>query len=127
MPAVTLDLTIEQGALFQAVFTWTENGVPVNLTGYTARMDLRRTVDALEAAVRLTTEGGGGIFLGGITGAIGLIISADVTSTLTPRVPKNQAASEWGVYDLQLIDPGGDDVERLAQGRIFVSPAVTRA
>jgi hypothetical protein len=109
------DLTIYQGATFQRILTWkNSDGQAVNLTGYTARMMARASIDSATALITLTTENGG-IALGGAAGTINLSISAANTATL----------SQNGVYDLELINASGV-VTRLLEGNLFISREVTR-
>lgn len=117
-----VDRSIIQGATFTQSLTWKtkpdENttATPVDLTGCTARMQVRAKVNASEVLLTLTTENGG-IALGGTAGTIELLIDADDTAALT-----------WaaGVYDLEIVYPGGQ-VRRLMYGSVSVSPEVTRA
>lgn len=117
MTAGQYDITIEQGATFERTLTWNDqNGSPINLTGYTARMHVRRThYDNGTPLLTLTTENGG-ITLGGAAGTIALTVSATATSAVT-------AAS--GVYDLELVSAGGR-VTRLLEGSVDFTPEVTR-
>lgn len=120
MPAMTapakLKFTIYQGATFPKRLTWKSGPVsaPVDLTGCTARMQVRSSVDSPIVLLSLTTENGG-IALGGTAGTIDLYVSAADTAAITWRS---------GVWDLEIVHPGGD-VVRLAQGSISVSPEVT--
>jgi hypothetical protein len=115
-------LKIYQGATFFESWAWStapdESSAytPVDLTGCTARMQVRAKIDATTPLLTLTTENGG-ISLGGTAGTIELLIDADDTAALT-----------WtsGVYDLEIVYPGGQ-VTRLAYGSVTVSPEVTRA
>lgn len=113
MAAGTLDFTIEQGATFNLLLTWQINNVPVNLTGYTARLQARIDVDETDTILSLTT--GAGITLGGAAGTISL----DQTGTQTAILPAGTY-----VYDLELIL--GAAVTRLVQGELLISPEVTR-
>lgn len=117
MAAFKVKLNIEQGATFRKRFTWKTGSpaVAVNLTGYTARMQIRETIDSATVLASLTTENGG-IALGGAAGTIDLYISAVDTAAYT-----------WvtGVYDIELIAPSGDVIRRVA-GSVSVSPEVTR-
>jgi hypothetical protein len=115
MAATTYDLLIEQGATFSQVITYKDNGVAVNLTGYTARMQVRATLEAATALIELTTANGR-IALGGTAGTITLSISATDTAALT---------SGRGVYDLELVS-GSGIVTRLLQGVATISRNVTR-
>ena len=116
MPAAKHDIIIEQGATFTRTITWKDStGAAVNLTGYTARMQIRERVDSATALVSLTQASG--IALGGSDGTITLTI----TSALTDALPNMKK----GVYDLELVSSGGI-VTRLIQGEVVVSPQVTR-
>ena len=112
-----LKLTIYQGATFRKRLTWSAGtpAVPVDLTGCTARMQVRPEVESPTVLLELTTASGG-IALGGVAGTIELFVSDDASTLFT-----------WtdGVWDLEIEFPGGD-VRRLAQGSISVSPEVTR-
>ena len=110
----TLNLNCYQGANFDYSLTWTLNGTAVNLTGYSARMQVRTTYDASTAVLSLTA--GTGITLGGTAGSI--LLEADAEQT---------AAIDDGqyVYDLELVTSGGY-VTRLLEGNFVVDPEVTR-
>lgn len=111
-----LKLTIYQGATFRKRLTWkAPNGTPIDLTGCSARMQVRNEVGSDVVLIGLSTVNGR-ITLGGVAGTIDLWI-ADEDTTLI--------AWESGVFDLEITHPGGD-VTRLAQGSISVSPEVTR-
>ena len=117
MAAAQYDLVIEQGATWSQSVQW-KTGSPaaaVNLTGYTARMQLRTNVTASTAALALTTENGR-ISITANTGTVTLSISATDTAALT--------AGRY-VYDLELVS-GGGQVTRLIEGVVTVSAEVTR-
>jgi hypothetical protein len=111
------DLEIQQGATLSLVATWKDSGgTAINLTGYTARMNVRETYSSSSAVLTLTTENNG-ITLGGSAGTITLSASATTTAALT--------APFSGVYDLELVS-GGGVVTRLLEGVATISPEVTR-
>ena len=111
-----VSLKINQGATFRHKFTWsTADGTPVNLTGFTGRMQARASIDNPVAVVTLTTENGG-IILSPTQGEIQLFISALATSQMVDRKL---------VYDIELQSPAGE-VTRVAMGTIDVSKEVTR-
>ena len=110
------DITINQGATFELTVTWKDStGAAINLTGYSARMQVRETYSSSSTVVSLTN--GSGITLGGAAGTIAILISATTTAALT--------APFSGVYDLELVSAGGV-VTRLLQGAATVTPEVTR-
>ena len=113
-----LKFTIYQGATFRKRLLWRAPDslkTPIDLTGCTARMQVRADVEAPVALLSLTTENGG-ITLGGAAGTVDLFVS-----------DMDTAAATWdgGVWDLEIVHPGGE-VKRLAEGSISVSPEVTR-
>lgn len=117
MAAAQYDLVIEQGSTYSQSVQW-KTGSPaaaVNLTNYTARMQLRSSVTASTAALSLTTENGR-ISITANTGTVTLSISATDTAALT--------AGRY-VYDLELVSSGGQ-VTRLMEGVVTVSAEVTR-
>lgn len=116
MSAGKLNITIEQGATWSKSLLWTDDGVPpapVDLTGRTARMQIRQAQASRTAMLELTTENGG-ITLGGAAGTIDILATAEQSATLKSD----------GVYDLEIVT--GDVVERLLQGKMKLSLEVTR-
>lgn len=113
--AGTHDIVCDQGATFTRVFTWQDStGVPINLSMYTARMQVRATIDSASTLLSLTTENGG-IALGGAAGTV----TVTATATQTAAV-----AAGCYVYDIELIT--GAVVTRLVQGQFTVDAEVTR-
>lgn len=112
-----LDLNCYQGANFDYTLTWQTGGTAVNLSGYSARMQVRDSYDAGTAIVSLTS--GTGITLGGTAGSISLELSATQTAALD-GTPNSQY-----IYDLELVS-GAGYVTRLVEGRFYVYPEVTR-
>ncbi len=113
MSTATYDFEIEQGTTLYKQFTWKATGSPVDLTGYTARMQVRPSVTSSTVLLELTTTNGG-IVLGGALGTITLSATAVQTAAL-PR---------GGVYDIELVN--GSVVTRFIRGTITLSKEVTR-
>ena len=110
------DLEIKQGATLSLTATWKDSaGTAVNLTGYTARLQVRATYDSSSTILSLTSAAG--ITLGGAAGTIAITASATTTAALTAPLS--------GVYDLELVS-GGGEVTRLLEGTATVSPEVSR-
>ena len=60
MLAATCELICDQGGYWDPTITLTDdNGDPVNLTGYTARMVVKATETSPTALVEITSAGGG--------------------------------------------------------------------
>lgn len=110
------NITFTQGDTFFRVLTWTNNAkVPHNLTGYTAKMQIRETVESQNFVIELTTENGR-ITLGGAAGTITLTINAADTAKILPK---------QYVYDLELISGGGQKTT-IIEGNFKVKAQVTR-
>lgn len=115
MAAVKHKLKIDQGATLRKSFTWKAGGEPVDLTGTTARMQIRPTLESEEVIADLTTDSGG-IIIGDEPGQFTIYIAATETELFT---------FESAVYDLELVLPDGD-VTRILAGEVTLSPEVTR-
>jgi len=109
------NLTVYKGGTFSYTITWTDqSNTPINLTGYTAKMMVRQSLDSAAAILTLTTENGG-ITLGGSAGTIALSIDKTTTAALPALI---------GLYDLEIISPGGG-VDFLTQGYVNIRQMVT--
>lgn len=118
MATFKVKLDIDQGSDFSKPFTWRAGDplTPVDLTGCTARMHVRRDLESPTILLDLTTENGG-ILLGGTTGTVEIVINAAQTEGIT-----------WteAVYDLEIVFSTGR-VRRLLKGAVEVDLEVTRA
>ena len=108
-----LNLTCPQGSTFSRTMTYKIAGTPVNLTGYSAKMQIRPFHYSDDILINI--ENGSGITLGASAGTITILI--DPSSTM------NIPAGDY-VYDLELIT--GSNVYRLIEGKFIVTPEVTR-
>lgn len=112
--ADTYDITIDAGSTYQLSVAWKDDSaVAINLTGYSARMHIRREIDDETAVLELSS--GSGLTLGGSAGTVAVEIAAADTVDL----------SGVYVYDLE-VESGGGIVTRLIQGVITINPEVTR-
>ncbi len=115
MSAAYWKIRVEQGSTWRRVLTVkNDDGTPVNLTGYSARMQVRETIEAVTPVYSLTT--GDGITIDGPAGQLTIVIADETSSAWTWR---------YGVYDLELESAGGE-VERLLYGEVEVDQEVTR-
>ena len=120
MGAATVDLVegnaINQGSTFVMTITITSDGTAaIDITGFTARMQLRETHGSANTVVSLTS-GAGDITNGGANGVWTVTITSAVTTALTARSY---------VYDFEHID-GAGAVTRIIEGTATVTPEVTR-
>lgn len=118
---VRADLTVGQGKDNPFRFNWATRATPedepvaVNLTGYTARAQLRNRV-------------GGTVWLS-LTSGDGIVLTSggDITVTIAAADTEPAAWNNYrtGVWDLELISAGGT-VTRFAEGTVTISHDVTR-
>ena len=110
------DLDIWQGQTFTQEIVWKDSiGTPVDLTNYTARMQVRKKVKSSTTEIELTTANGR-ISLGTTNGTITLTISATDTASLD---------FTCAVYDLEL-ESQTSVVTRVLEGSVTLHPEVTR-
>lgn len=109
------DIIMPKGSTYSETFTYKIDGNPVNLTGYTARMQARQSHTSSSTVLNMTTENGK-ISLGGTAGTITL----NLTATETAAITQTQL-----VWDIELVSAGGQ-VQRLIEGSIILTPEVTR-
>jgi hypothetical protein len=107
------DISCPQGATFSKRLSFLVSNVPLDLTGYSARLQVRESYSASSAVLSLTA--GTGITLGGTAGTIDLLVASTATAALTPG---------QYVYDLELVND--TTVDRWLQGSFLVSAEVTR-
>lgn len=129
MQAGVYNFVIEQGATFELNIQYLDSaGIPIDLTGYTGRMQLRPSPSSNTVYLTLSSSlnpDGTGLNFSGVhnllpatSGTIGIVISSCTSSALN----FNQA-----YYDLELYSGSSCPYTiRLIQGRAQLSPEVTR-
>jgi len=128
MLAGAYNMTCEQGATFvrHLEIQYPDPGdptgntfLPFDLTGYTGRMQVRRTMESSTTMLNLsgTVVNGSQVEMrpAGDSNAIRIYISDEATAALNTS----------GVYDLEIENSGGE-VSRVLQGDFTVIPEVTR-
>ena len=111
MSAGTYNFTFEQGATFSRQLTVQDNGSAMDLTNYSARMQLRSSVESTTIALTVTCA---------ITNATSGILTVSNTATQTMGVDAGIY-----VYDLEIESSAGV-VTRLMQGTATITANVTR-
>ena len=107
------NITAYQGATYDLNLTWAIGGTAVNLTNYTAAMQVRINPGDTNTILSLTN--GSGITLGGTAGTIAVAVSANTMGSATP-----------GNYVYELELNSGGQVTRLLQGSFAIQAEVTR-
>lgn len=116
MAAADYTITIDAGATWNLTVIYKDSaGVPVDLTAYLARMQVRKRSRAPGAPLVSLTESSG-IAIDPLNGRLDLSIDAP-TTRLLPE-------GEWA-YDIEIEAPGGI-ITRLLYGKAVVRAEVTR-
>jgi len=109
--AAFTELLIEQGASFSTTINVSDSaGAAINLYGYTASSQMRKSFYATSNTIILATV------TGNANGEITLSMTAANTANLTPG---------RSVFDLLITAPSGIKT-RVVEGIIVISPGVTR-
>lgn len=103
------------GKVYEANTGYIEWYSPKDLTNFTARMQIRASVDSTDTLVSLTS-GGGDIVISLPDAKITMTIATAVTETLD---------FDTAVYDLELVDSSGE-ATRILEGEVTLSKEVTR-
>jgi hypothetical protein len=115
MTAGIYNATIDQGATWSVVVTYKDStGAAINLTGYTAAMQVRQQYSSADADLTLTSPSNG-IVITPLTGIVTITMTAAQTAALEEG---------YYVYDVELTS--GTYKDRLIQGQLTVAPEVTR-
>lgn len=109
-------MVCDQGSTFTRTIEIKQaDGTVFSLTGYTARMEVRRTVDASTSLIGLTTANGR-ITINASLGAITLTLTPDLTASLT----------QSGVYDLEIVKTATGEVHKVVRGEFKLEREVSR-
>lgn len=105
------DIFIDQGSTYSSTIDVLDtNGLPFNLTGYSARGQIRKSYSSANAIVFATN--------------INLPLTGKVNISLTSSQTRGMKAGRY-VYDVEIYNNGGH-VIRISEGQVEISPASTR-
>lgn len=115
MAASIYDLIIEQGTTFSlTIILKKPNKIPFDLSGYTGRSQIRKNHAATDVMASFSVT------------VPSPQKDGKVVMSLTDEQTSSLPSSSTGVYDLELESPTGE-VTRILQGKVTVSPEVTRS
>jgi hypothetical protein len=112
MSAAEYDLIVDQGSDFAVEFTLKEDGSLKDLTGYSARAQMRKVKTASDIAASFTCT-------------IATPTNGVVKMELANSVTKALAAGRY-FYDLEIHTASDAIVTRIMQGEVEVTQEVTR-
>lgn len=111
--AVYANLSIDQGSNFSSTITVEDqDGIVFNLTGYTARGQIRKTYSS-SASVNFTVA----VANPPTSGKINISLTALQTLAFKPG---------RYVYDIEIVQTSGGSVTRVIEGQVEVNPRVTQ-
>ena len=112
MPAGKYNISIDQGSDYATDITISDSGTVKNLTGYSARAQLRSTIasDTLEASFVCPIADP-------TTGVVNISMTNAVSKLLNPQTY---------VYDLEIHTAADAFVQKILYGTVKVAPEVTR-
>lgn len=113
MAAGRYNIIAEQGSTFTLQFTVDTDGVPWDLTSYTARMQVKESTNTATKFLDLTS-GAGDITLD----SVGVVV-VTVSATRMAAVPAGRH-----LYDIELVS-SGSVVTRILEGKFTVRAEVT--
>jgi hypothetical protein len=112
MTAATYNLTIDQGSDFAIDLVVKDNDVVKNLTGYSARAQMRNTKSASTVSATFTCT---------VTAATDGALKMELTNAVSSAISPGKY-----YYDLELFTDSDTIVQRLMQGTVILTPEVTR-
>jgi len=116
MTAGIYNFTIDQGAQYTTTIIWADSsGNPIDLTGYSAAMQLRLQAASPNPSALNLTSSNGVITITPLAGEMDILMTTAQTGALDPG---------FYVYDLEIAL--GSVVTRIIQGQITVSAQVTQ-
>lgn len=103
------DFTIERGVTFKRTLGWRIGGMPVDVTGFSARLEVRKSNTQPEPDYVLTSAKDGGLLVGGADGRIDILAPVKWTTQL-----------KSGIYFYWLAIDTGSETTRLIEGRVTI-------
>ena len=110
------NITVYQGTTFQLSPQWLIDNLPVNLTGYSATMQVRKFTSSPTPLVTASTSNGL-IAINAAQGQIAISIPAATTATWP---------ADNYMYDLNLTAPDGVTVYKILTGTFVVAASVVQ-
>ena len=110
--SIKANLVIDQGANYFSTILLTDvDGIALDLTGYTGAAQIRKEYTSSNAAATFT------VTITAEDGQVDLSLTAAQTANLT--------AGEY-LYDCELTQTSSNKVSRIVEGKVTVTPEITR-
>lgn len=113
MAAGYQDLFLEQGSTFTTQLTLQDvNGAYYDLTSFTVKSQAKKSYYSANSTIEFTSS---------IIDASNGVIQLSANSSITANVRPGKL-----VYDVVIKDTSSNNVSRVLEGQVFVSPSVTK-
>lgn len=110
--AVYANLNIDQGTDFQSTITVEgSNGLPFDLTGFSARGQIRRNYTSSTAY--------------NFTATITNPTDGEINIFLDHSVSAAMKAGRY-LYDIEIVQSSSEDITRVIEGQVEINPRITR-
>tara|TARA_R100001460_G_scaffold96890_1_gene139310 strand:- start:629 stop:964 length:336 start_codon:yes stop_codon:yes gene_type:complete len=110
--ATIFNLFLDQGTTFKANVTIKDNtGIVRNISGHTARSQFRRSIKSSNSH--------------SFTATIPVGTDGNVFLSMNSNTTTNVTAARY-LYDIEIVNDSNDEIERVAEGIVIVSPEITR-
>jgi len=116
MATGTYNISARQGTRFRFRFNIATNGTGIDLTGYSAAMQVRKTVNSSTTLLNLVSPTNITLNASSVNGDVLVVVSGSSMAALP--------AGTW-VYDFELTDGDGNP-EAILEGKFIVKAEVTR-
>lgn len=119
-----LELNIDQGSTFEHTFTFTNNGIPFDLSNYDARMQVRKTYGTSATIYSGTNQDGKLVFVNAPAGELKVVFAPADTANV--KFTNSDDSTLYSVFDLELEHKITHKVYKPASGSITFVREVTR-
>lgn len=123
LEAAVVPITIEQGKTVVIPFAATRNALPMDLTGYEVRLQVRETFSSAGTLLSCTTANGKVSWVNQAQGQYQLVLAPSDTTA----IPASKFSEDTldAVYDCELVSSVGD-VYPASKGTFTIKREVTR-
>lgn len=116
------DITMDQGSALTLKIQLKASNVPINMTGYDLRMQVRRSYSDTTTLINCTLANGKLSWIDAALGKFQILLAASDTSSI--RFLSGEDTID-GVYDLEITDVSGNTTKPM-KGSFSINREVTR-
>jgi hypothetical protein len=128
LQAATRDLELDQGTSYDIQFNVKKDNVPLDITGYDIRCQVRKTYASSDVLINMTLQNGKMTFVDAVSGAFMMtFVPTDTSYAGNPKIvfSRDEPDVLSCVYDIELISPSSV-VYKPVKGAIIIYRESTR-